>query len=539
MSRLRGLERMRQPSPDADTHSEAPQALSSDLRAPDPLARLGPNALAGIASRLVQMAVSLLITGFVVRVLGAEQWAVVVLATSTAALLSVLQVGAALGIAKRLTSLAAAKRWEEYERYFTASEVLSFLLVAVLVVAVAALLGPAWSLVGAPGDAEIRLVVALAAVPVAATFLQLPAIGALQSAHRLDLVAGTTTRAFLLRSSAMVAGLLLIAPRAWVYALVAAGESVLALVLFRYQARRVAPSARTRITPHLLRDLLSITGFNLALAFNSAVYAAFLQMPVFFLQRLSGTQSVAAYGVLIQVNNAARAFFVAGTTALGPVANTFVALNDRTSLRSLFVRSTEVFVTAAVLTSSWLIAFRSDLLHLWLGAPSTELISGMPAFVVATGFGIAAMPAAVVSTALEELRIPAATGVVLAGIMALALTHVRPATALFDANLALAVGFGAYQLVRVATVSRLLAIPVRKLAGSVGARTVIVGTVASAGLFVPKSEQLGRLGGLVLGSAAWLTLALVALTVVLTAEERRWILERGRSVSRRWPSFRK
>lgn len=490
-------------------------------------ARFSRNVAYGLAGKAAQWGASFFLLAYVIRRLGAERFALIVTATSIVAFIQLVQLGASSGFAKQLTAAHARDSRALLGRYFTAASVLSWLLgllVAAGVLVALAVPRDRWNVPPSLAAESRRVLGAIGAAAVCSC-LRLPADGALQAAHRIDL----TEKANLLGLSVRAAGVLATfsAGRgtAALYAGILALEAAAALVFSRVAARVVVPAARAdlRSTPrHVYGEVLR---FNLLTFLDSLDYVLFMQGPVLVLQRQAGLLPAGQYGIGLQLNNLIRGFSVAVATALSPVALSLEARGLRAELRSVYLVATRAFVAAALFLWVNALFLGAPFLALWLRRDATPLVEALPWLLGASALGVAALPAALYLVALRRVRLPATAGLLLAcatvATCALSLgTATRP---LVRTAASLLACFGAYQLLRMVQVARHLEIRLPALASALAPS--LLPALASAGALWALhawAPPIASWGGLVVAAAASTAVAAIpARGLVLGLRPRR------------------
>jgi|GEM_PF-5130054 len=421
--------------------------------------RFGANVLFGVGGRALQLLVGVFMLGYVVAKLGGERWGLVALSMSVATMLSLIKLGAAAGIGKRLNESLTRGDARLFGRYFSAGVLLSGVMGGLMLVVLALLLTVFWGRLNIADSLAVEGRIVFAAICLSATFtaLSLPLVGCLQAVHRVDVNTKLQSTALLARAAAVVLVFELWEARASTYAIIILVANCGVVVGLACWVRRHVPEARldfSGVDRALRRDVL---GLNILTLFNSLNYVLFMQGPVLLLQVYGGLQLVGLYGIGLQVNNLVRGFLLPGVNAFSPVAVSLEASGRREEMRRLFVVATKSYVAIGMLMWVWFVLIGARVLPLWLSEDVTELVLALPYLIGAATLGIAAMPAAVVTVALERLRIPAATGVVLAGVMTVgvALVLQNPGShTLMRMCALLVVFFGLYQAARFTVVAR-------------------------------------------------------------------------------------
>jgi membrane protein EpsK len=426
------------------------------------------NVLFGLGGRIGQWAIGFFLVAYVIRRLGAERFSLVVVATTTVAFISLLQLGASAGIGKQLNALRARGESNEFTGYYTASVILASALAAVMALALAVVLTALWPVLNIPIEhaVEGRLVLVGVGVAAVSSCLRLPSQAAQQAIHRIDLVEKLNLVGLVVRLVGVILGFSVFAPSAAVYAVVLAGEGLITLLMSHAVSRALLPEARVILSATSRGTYAAIVRFNLLTFFDSFNYVLFMQAPVFVLQHCGGPTAAGSYGVGLQLNNAVRGVFLAVLNAISPLVMSLEATSRYDDLRAVFRTSTRAFASAAALLWVDALLLGKPFVELWLGREMPALTDALPWLVAASAVGIATMPSAVVVVAVRQVRAPAVTGAVLATAMVAGMVPLVGGGgqgALTRAAVALFVFFAAYQAIRFAVATRALGIRIREV----------------------------------------------------------------------------
>lgn len=463
--------------------------------------RFTPNVVAGVAAQAVRLATGMFLIGYLVRKLGSERWGLIVLSMSLASFISLIELTASAGIAKKLTEFRAQRRSGQYTRYLSAGIALSSALAVLMLLVLALLLTIGWEYLGVAQElqAEGRVVVGIIGVTSALMALTVPFNACLQSAHRLDIQSSLSIASVIGRTVLVVMAYEFFAPYAWIYAAIILVSSIPLLIGPVLWVSRNIPEAQ--FVPRLISysTLLDLFKFNALIMLNSVNYVMFMQTPAILLQRIDGSVAVGNYGIALQLTNMIRALLVAANNALNPVVVAFEATRQRARLQSVFLIATKTFVGTAGLLWIAFYFLGDSFLDLWLSSPATGLKDALPWLIGASAVGIAALPSAGFLVALERMRGAAIGGFVIAcstiPIMWLFATS-GVEQVLPRVSIVLFVAFGFYQLLRIAEVIRVLQIgflptvrelclrPLLPLVGTAGVLWATAGETLSLAMFL-------------------------------------------------------
>ncbi len=476
------------------------------------------NALYGVGGRLLQLAVSFFLIGYVVRVLGREQWGLVVIATTVVSFLSLIELGTSAGIAKKLNMFMTQGDSRRFRQHFTAGAFLCAVLASLMLLMLMGVLVFLWPRLNVAPDLsrEGQFVLTAICFSAACSLLSLPSAACLQAVHRIDIHVRLSSIALLLRCGLVVTLFQLIAPRASIYSCVLIVANVFVFVAQAAWVHRYVPDAR--IVPRLLSTALlrDVVAFNALTVFNTVNYVIFMQAPAFVLQAKTDLGTTGLYGIALQLNNLVRGFLLAPTNALSPVAVHLEAAGKAAQLRQLFCVSTKAYGAVGIMMWVWFWVVGDSFLHLWLARDVGELARALPWLIGATAAGTMTMPAAVVVVALERLRVPGIGGMVMSVLMVgVMLTGfaVGEAHVLTRISIVLAVFFTGYQLLRFGIVVHAMRIPLRETVGDLLLRPALPALAAGLALWgaahhglTSTALQLGgstAAAGVVFGTAVW------------------------------------
>lgn len=452
------------------------------------------NALYGVGGRLLQLAVGFFLIGYVVRVLGREQWGLVVLANTVVSFLSLIELGTSAGIAKKLNTFMTQGDTRRFRQYFTAGAFLCAVLASLMLLMLVGVLAFLWPRLNVAPDLlrESQFVLTAICVSAACSLLSLPSAACLQAVHRIDINVRLSSIALLLRGVLVVALFQLIAPRASIYSCVLIVVNVFVLVAQAAWVHRYVPDAR--VVPRLLNTTLlrDVVAFNALTVFNTVNYVVFMQAPAFVLQAKTDLETTGLYGIALQLNNLVRGFLLAPTNALSPLAVHLQAAGKAAQLRQLFCVSTKAYATVGIMMWVWFCVVGDSFLHLWLARDVGELARALPWLIGAATAGTMTMPAAVLVVALERLRLPGIGGMAMSVLMVgLMLTGfgVGEVHVLTRISIVLALFFTSYQLLRLWIVVDALRIPLRQTIGDLLLRPAL--PALAAGLVLSGAAHQG------------------------------------------------
>ncbi len=415
--------------------------------------RFVSNVLFGYIGRVVQWLVSLFLLAYVIRSLGPDRYSLIIIATSTVTFISLVQVGASTGIAKQLNKLQTLREMDRYAQYYTAAVMLSFGLALMMLVGVVLAITALSFLFKFPAALLLEghlVIIAIGGSAILAC-LRLPSQAVQESMHRIDIIEKLNIAGLAIRVSGVLLVFHLFGPSPLWYALVLMTETALSLFGSYVITLNYVPHARMCLKATTRAVYADLIGFNLLTFFDTLNYVLFMQSPVFVLQDVVGLRIAGQYGIGLQLNNLVRGFLTALMNAIYPLAISLEAQGNTNQLTDVFRMSTKVFL--AVAATIWVCTFFLGAIFfaLWLKRDVSELVFAFPWVMATSSIGIATMPSAVLVVALQRMRIPAASGVLLAAAMIgtlLAMRLTGYAHPLIVASVILCVFFTAYQLAR-------------------------------------------------------------------------------------------
>jgi O-antigen/teichoic acid export membrane protein len=424
--------------------------------------RFVANVLYGLGARMVQVGVNIFLIGYVIRRLGEEQWGLVVVAITTASLLSLIHAGAAAGISKRLNTFLTRGDRQQFREHYSAGIALCLGMALIIVLGLLAVLFVFWSWFNVPPalSLEGRRTFGAIGAAVVCTTLSLPLVASVQATHRVDVREKLASVGLVLRAVLVVVLFETTGPRASTYAYAFFVVNVLVVLGSWLWVRRNLPEARFSIRGiswSLLRQTLTL---NVLVQLQHLNYVVFMQAPTLVLLHTSrGLVAAGLYGIALQLMTLTRMLFVVGTGAIQPVAFSLESTGRTEDLRWVFSTSTKVFCAVSVVIWLWLFLLAEPLFALWLNRDVTPLIRALPWIVAASTIASISLPSASLVIALDKVAVPAITGLVLALLMVAAivwtLAH-TPVDPLMAVGVLLLIFFGAYKILRFFIVTRAL-----------------------------------------------------------------------------------
>ncbi len=424
--------------------------------------RFVANVLYGLGGRTIQVGVNIFLIGYVIRRLGEEQWGLVVVAITTASLLSLIHAGAAAGISKRLNTFLTRGEPEQFREHYSAGIALCLGMALIIVLGLLAVLFAFWSWFNVPPalSSEGRRTFGAIGAAIVCTTLSLPLVASLQAAHRVDVREKLASVGLLLRAVLVVVLFETTGPRASTYAHAFLVVNILMFLGSWLWVRRNLPEARFSLHAlswSLLRRMLTL---NILVQLQHLNYVVFMQAPTLVLLHTpEGLVAAGLYGIALQLMTLTRMVFAVGTGAIQPVAFSLESTGRTEELRWVFSTSTKVFCAISVVIWLWLFVLAEPLFALWLNRDVDPLIRALPWLIGASTIASIALPSASLVIALDKVALPAIAGLVLASLMIVALVWTiarTPAEPLMAVGVLLLVFFGTYKIFRFFIVTRAL-----------------------------------------------------------------------------------
>jgi O-antigen/teichoic acid export membrane protein len=500
--------------------------------------RFIPNIIYSGIGQAVQLIVGIFLVAYLVRKLGTERWGLVVLAMSTASILSLFQMGASTGIAKKLNQYLTICEEKEFTRYYTAGVVICLLLSLIMMICLIFFLTLGWQWMNISDNYYNEGRAVLAAIGVASILATnaLAPIACLQAMHRIDIYAKFDMASVILRITLTVLMFELVSPQAYIYAFVLMICNLFVLVGTWWWVHINQPKARVRFSVFDTQVFNSMIRFNMMTMFNTLNYTLFMQGPAFLLQRYAGLSAAGLYGIGLQINTLLRSFFTIGANTLSPVVISLESSGNKDKMKVLFCMWTKFYSSVALMMWAGLVLLRRPILHIWVTQSGEDLLNSIPWIAGATIIGIMAMPSAIYMVALERLRLSAIAGLLLfgamVGTMVFRLRFGESNKLLIDTCIILALYLGCYQMLRVWIISRIICLRCLEFWCGIVLRSIIPvliilpALIAIIRIFPPSNLH----GLLIVSGGTLLVFATISYVTLFGREERGMILDLYHSI---------
>ncbi|MEP6923404.1 MAG: oligosaccharide flippase family protein [Pyrinomonadaceae bacterium] len=330
------------------------------------------NVLFGFLSWLLPLVSTIIVTPFVIRGMGAEEFGLYTLVLGFIGYSFVFGTGRAA--TKYVAEYNQSGEIEKVENILSATLILSLLIGVggALVLAVAAKVLVA-DLLLIKTDLQIKAVTAfyLAAATVALMMLQQVYSALLQAVNRFDWFSHITT----LFSTLLSVGNLILVWRGgdalvllWWNLILTVGGAM----AFYWAARRALPSARFRLFRWRLENLRLVARYSAGVIGYQICGNILLLFERSWITRNLGAESLTYYTVPMQLAGYIHLFIGSFLLVLMPLASALSVERDNPLLLSLYLRASKIVCLLAVLAAVAAIIGSRAFLELWLGAEFAE-----------------------------------------------------------------------------------------------------------------------------------------------------------------------
>lgn len=313
--------------------------------------------------------VMLLLTPYLVRVLGNERYGVYEMAKQVLAYVSIMALGAPGAVTRFASREIAAGNVVGLNRTLSAA-MLFYMLVGGVGIAACGLFGlaaPTFFGVTASYAAETRILFLIVGCNFFLILLSLTYGGVLMGYQRYDLL----NVGNMLRDVGRAGLIVLLFTLGWATlgGLSAAllGAYIVGVVFLRYAAGRLQPGLRISLRAVRADTALELMGFGL---WNTLVQIGNVIMfatPAFIVAKLLGPDQVVFYAVPAMMANRLLVVVSGMANTLAPMAATTLVTGDREHFRRLLIDGTRAAAALCFPLGATLLVFSKPFLHLWLG----------------------------------------------------------------------------------------------------------------------------------------------------------------------------
>jgi O-antigen/teichoic acid export membrane protein len=378
--------------------------------------------------------------GYLVRALGPEDFGLVAISLGVLSSLSMLQLGNAVALGKRLNQALANDDERLFQTEFSNGCMLVGITLIPIVAGLVLVQTSFWGALNIPPARALsgRIVVGAIGSQVIVSALGVPTSACMQALHRLDIHSKLTLASDIARMAATVTWFEVFSSDPVAYAVIMITCVSATRVVVWVWARSALPQARIRSATISWVKIKGLAMFNILAAMNNMSRAVFVQAPVFIVQVFGGLAIAGLYGVSAQLVLLSMGVLTTVTNPITPVVVSLQACKRAEQLKQLFVVLVRVYSLLGIFALVLLVTVGESLLDLWLkNSDPAPLIRALPFVGLMICMGLAGQATKPFLVAGEQLKWPVMVGAA-AGLCMLS-TQALLAWILHEANILMAV----------------------------------------------------------------------------------------------------